>query len=81
MKLIHIGADDGNYHEFITGSKVLSTRNLGNSILPRYSNSLVLSVNEDNKIAENEQNDDFETTADGFLDFSETNPFGDPNET
>jgi len=81
MKLIHIGADDGNYHEFITGSKVLSARNLGNSILPRYSNSLVLSVNEDNKIAENEQNDDFETTADGFLDFSETNPFGDPNET
>lgn len=81
MKLIHIGADDGNYHEFITGSRVLSARNLGNTILPRYSNSLVLSVNEDNKIAENEQNDDFETTADGFLDFSETNPFGDPNET
>ena len=81
MKLIHIGADDGNYHEFITGSRVLSARNLGNTVLPRYSNSLVLSVNEDNKIAENEQNDDFETTADGFLDFSETNPFGDPNET
>jgi len=27
------------------------------------------------------QNIDFELTADGFLDFSETNPFGDPSET
>ena len=27
------------------------------------------------------QNIDFETVADGFLDFSEVNPFGDPSET
>ena len=27
------------------------------------------------------QNVDFETFADGFIDFSETNPFGDPSET
>ena len=27
------------------------------------------------------QNVDFETIADGFLDFSEVNPFGDPSET
>ena len=49
-------------------------------LLPRYSNSLVSSTNEDNQISSNEQNDDFETIADGFLDFTETNPFGDPNE-
>ena len=80
LKLIHVGADDGKYHEFITGRKVVSTRNLGTDLLPRYSNSIVSSTNEDNQISSNEQNDDFETIADGFLDFTETNPFGDPNE-
>ena len=30
---------------------------------------------------EESQNIDFEITADGFIDFSESNPFGDPSET
>ena len=30
---------------------------------------------------EESQNVDFEITADGFIDFSESNPFGDPSET
>jgi len=33
-------------------------------------------VVEDNQLSNNEQNDDFSTGAD-FIDFSESNPFGD----
>ena len=36
-------------------------------------------VSELNKLAENEQNTDFGTFGDDFLDFSESNPFGDPS--
>jgi hypothetical protein len=36
-------------------------------------------VSELNKLSENEQNTDFGTFGDDFLDFSEGNPFGDPS--
>lgn len=36
-------------------------------------------VSELNKLSENEQNTDFGTFGDDFLDFSESNPFGDPS--
>ena len=78
LHLINVGADDGNYHEFVTGRTVVSTL-VDN--LNRPSVSTVTATNEDNQLSQNEQNDDFETEADGFLDFTETNPFGDPNET
>ena len=78
LHLINVGADDGNYHEFVTGRTVVSTL-VDN--LNRPSVSTVTATNEDNQLAENEQNADFESVADGFLDFTETNPFGDPNET
>lgn len=73
LHLVHVGANDGKYHEFVTGRNIIGDSD--NSI------SAVTATGEDNKIAENEQNDDFETIADGFLDFTESNPFGDPNET
>ena len=73
LHLVHVGANDGKYHEFVTGRNIIGDSD--NSI------SAVTATSEDNKIAENEQNDDFETIADGFLDFTESNPFGDPNET
>lgn len=73
LHLVHVGANDGKYHEFVTGRNIIGDSD--NSI------SAVTITGEDNKIAENEQNDDFETIADGFLDFTESNPFGDPNET
>jgi len=77
LTLIHVGADDGNYHEFVDGRKIESL----NVVKDGYkSKSLVTAVGEDNKLSENEQNSDFELEADGFLDFTETNPFGDPNE-
>lgn len=71
----HVGADDGLYHSFTTGTIRISGRDLqyGDSSLT------VLAVAEDNKISENEQNTDFGTFGDDFLDFSESNPFGDPS--
>lgn len=73
LHLVHVGANDGKYHEFVPSRNIISNND--------NSRSSVTAVNEDNKISDNEQNDAFETTADGFLDFTETNPFGDPNET
>jgi len=78
LHLVNVGADDGKYHEFITGRQVISTATNPDG---NVSKSFVTATGEDNQIAENEQNDDFETVGDGFLDFTETNPFGDPNET
>lgn len=78
LHLVNVGANDGNYHEFVTGRTVVSTL-VDN--LNRPSVSTVTATAEDNQLSQNEQNDDFETEADGFLDFTETNPFGDPNET
>lgn len=71
LQLIHVGADDGNYHSFITGEQITSTSG---------STALVTAVAEDNQLSETEDNDFFDTTETdlGFLDFSETNPFGDP---
>ena len=39
---------------------------------------LISSVTEDNKISQTEQNETFSSISDDFLDFSENNPFGDP---
>ena len=72
LHLIHVGASDGKYHTFTAGTIVLS----GDHRLD--SNYTVFAIAEDNKISENEQNTDFQTDALNFLDFTETNPFGDP---
>ena len=73
LHLIHVGASDGKYHAFTAGTIVLS----GDYRLD--SNYTVSAITENNKISENEQNDDFQTDAASFLDFTETNPFGDPS--
>jgi len=72
LYLIHTGADDGAYHTFVTGLPIVSTSG---------ANGNVLSVSEDNKISENEQNEEFSPSVSNeldFLDFTENNPFGDP---
>lgn len=69
LHLIHVGANDGDYHTFITTAPI----EIGDSDLT------VLSVTEENQISNTEQNDDFQSDAAGFLDFSESNPFGDPS--
>jgi len=74
LGLVNFGADDGLFHLPTTSSPVVHQAAYGSET------SLVLSVTEDNQLSENEQNDAFETTTSdlGFLDFSESNPFGDP---
>jgi len=68
LQIVHVGASDGKYHNFIGGDIVVG----GNTY------DVVNVLEEDNKISENEQNADFDTISDGFLDFTETNPFGEP---
>jgi len=72
LHLIHVNSSDEKYHEFTTGTITIS----GDRRLD--SDFTVTGSIEDNKISSNEQNDFFSTEADGFLDFSENNPFGDP---
>ena len=69
LHLIHVGADDGNYHTFVSGINIFV------SGLSR----TVIAVSEENKISQNEQNDGFsDFGGSDFLDFTESNPFGDP---
>ena len=76
LKLIHIGANDGKYHEFVSGLQVIGTTDIDLAGAKSIAN--VSSVSEDNQISQNEQNLDFSNIIDDFLDFSEGNPFGDP---
>jgi hypothetical protein len=68
--IIHSGADDGKYHTWSAGLQIVSSGSV----------ATVSAVVEDNQLSENEKNSDFEITQPdlGFLDFSESNPFGDP---
>lgn len=75
LHVIHAGADDGLYHEFVSGTNVTIT---GEPDRLADSSFSVSAVTELNKIAENEQNSDFSTISTDFLDFTEENPFGDP---
>lgn len=75
LHVIHAGADDGLYHEFVSGTNVTIT---GEPDRLADSSFSVSAVTELNKIAENEQNTDFSTISTDFLDFTEENPFGDP---
>jgi len=67
LSLIHVGATDGKFHNF----------NLNRIItIPDGTGFAITGITEDNKLANNEQNTDFTTNTD-FLDFTESNPFGD----
>jgi hypothetical protein len=74
LGLINFGGNDGLFHLPTTDVFVQRIAADGGGT------SLVLSVTENNQLSQNEQNDAFETTTTdlGFLDFSESNPFGDP---
>lgn len=72
LQIIHAGADDGKLHEFVTGI------NINVKGKQREDSSVdVVAVVEDNQLSANEQNLDF-TNETGFIDFSESNPFGEP---
>ena len=72
LHLIHIGATDGKYHEFVTSRPIKITGDYRAD-----SDFTILTITENNKISNNEQNNDFSDLSDDFLDFTEDNPFGD----
>jgi hypothetical protein len=75
LYLVHVGATDGKYHTFNTTNAVVSDD-------ATYAPSLVEELNQiqsvgtvgNDVVAQNDYFDDFEAN---FLDFSESNPFGD----
>ena len=70
LSIAHIGADDGNFHQFTT-LNINSVDSAGSSI--------VRTVTAINEVLNQPgyQNEDFANEADDFIDFSEVNPFGD----
>lgn len=68
LKLAHIGADDGLYHKFITGPITA-----GESLISR-----VVTAVDDELNWTTAQNVDFKDEATTLLDWSESNPFGEP---
>lgn len=75
VMLGHVGSSDGKYHTFVVDSSELINNSRGS-----FNNGLeIISVSDsDNKLMETEQNTLFSTISDDFLDFTENNPFGDP---
>jgi len=72
LKLVHVGNDSGKFTNLVTGIAVL-----GNDSRAYCTPT---SVTEGIESTKTEMNDQFETTATdmSFLDFTESNPFGDP---
>ena len=69
----HVGADDGKFREFVVNRDIINTSQAFTTGLE------VVGVDEENNMSENEQNEFFTTSdIDDFLNFSEDNPFGDP---
>ena len=77
LHLIHVDTSDDKYHTFVTGTNIAISAQPGETT-SRIADSAynVTAINEDNQLSSNEQNADFSTGAD-FIDFSESNPFGD----
>ena len=71
--LSHVGADDGKFHTFITDADII------NNTLGAVTGLTASAVSEINNLSATEQNDEFtKQYIDDFIDFSEDNPFGDP---
>ena len=70
LSVIHLGGNDGKFHLPSTGRTITGSESNASGTVSSYT--------EDNQLHGNEQNDDFETLGADFLDFSENNPFGDP---
>ena len=64
----HFGASDGKYHSWTTSNPVVGATTLVSATPTAVTEEL----------QDGAQNDDFDDVGDGFIDFSETNPFGDP---
>lgn len=69
LKIAHVGSDDGSYHTFTNGSVTGSESGITRTIV----------TTEDEYNQPNAQNEDFKSEGVNFIDFTETNPFGDPS--
>jgi len=67
LYLMHVGADDGEYHTFSTNTAIVSDT-------ASYAPSLIEEIQQIQASSQAKYFDDFESD---FLDFSESNPFGD----
>lgn len=72
LSLAHVGADDGDFHLFTVSGKIVSQDSDGNSLVRTIS-----AINEELN-QPSAQNEYFDTLTD-FLDFTESNPFGEPS--
>ena len=68
LSIIHLGGNDGKFHLPVTGRTITGQESSASGT--------VSSFTEDNQLSANEQNNDFDGL--DFIDFSENNPFGDP---
>lgn len=70
LYLAHVRTSDGEYHNFVLGT-VVTGAETGTTGIPSL-------IEELQNIQETAQNDTFSTFAADFIDFTEQNPFGDP---
>jgi len=68
LSVIHLGGNDGKFHLPSTGRVITGQES--------NASGTVSSFTEDNQLSANEQNNDFDGL--DFIDFTENNPFGDP---
>jgi hypothetical protein len=71
LSIVHIGADDGLYHDFTTGT-ITSVDGDGAAI-----SRTVTAIND--TLGDSENLDTFDVANFDFMDFNETNPFGEPS--
>ena len=74
LRLVHVGATDGKFHNFTTTKQVVGSLLPGATERSRARPTLVQQLQNIQQDAQNTIFDDFEND---FLDFSESNPFGD----
>lgn len=81
VSVINVQTSDGEYHEFVSGVRIVSEAS-GSSwnVVELYGISNPY-VNETFPESQQAQNREFEIEANGIIDFSEQNPFGDPSES
>lgn len=73
LGLIHVGADSGGYSEFATGRAITGVSSSATGTVTLVEEEGLIKASS----TVTEQNEYFDTLV-GFLDFSESNPFGDP---
>lgn len=69
LQLTHVGATDGKFHTFTTSAEIVGQTS-GGTATPTF-------IQELQNIQKDAQNDIFDDFESDFLDFSESNPFGD----